>query len=64
MKSSGWDLQIGDTVLIERAGEVIPHVMKVVKEGKNRKPFRMPEHCPECGSTIHKSPKTKWPTAA
>jgi DNA ligase (NAD+) len=48
-------LQIGDTVLIERAGEVIPHVLKVVKEGKNRKPFRMPKHCPECGSTIHKS---------
>ena len=46
-------LQIGDTVLIERAGEVIPHVLKVVKEGKNRKPFHMPRHCPECGSTIH-----------
>src|SRR6267378_2808562 len=46
-------LQIGDTVLIERAGEVIPHVLKMVKPGKNRKPFRMPKHCPECGSTIH-----------
>jgi DNA ligase (NAD+) len=46
-------VQVGDTVLIERAGEVIPHVLKVVKEGKNRKPFRMPKHCPECGSTIH-----------
>src|SRR5213594_1502935 len=46
-------LQIGDTVLIERAGEVIPHVLKVVKPGKNRKPFRMPKHCPECGSAIH-----------
>jgi DNA ligase (NAD+) len=46
-------LQIGDTVLIERAGEVIPHVLKVVKEGKNRKPFRMPKQCPECGSAIH-----------
>jgi DNA ligase (NAD+) len=48
-------LQIGDTVLIERAGEVIPHVLRVVKEGKDRKPFRMPGKCPECGSTIHKS---------
>jgi DNA ligase (NAD+) len=46
-------LQIGDTVLIERAGEVIPHVLKVTKEGKNRKPFRMPKNCPECGSAIH-----------
>ena len=47
-------LQIGDTVLIERAGEVIPHVLKVVKEGKKRKPFRMPKECPVCGSAIHK----------
>jgi len=48
-------LQVGDTVLIERAGEVIPHILKVMKEGKNRKPFRMPKNCPECGSTIHKA---------
>ena len=48
-------LQIGDTVLIERAGEVIPHVLKVVKEGAQRKPFRMPKNCPECGSAIHKA---------
>jgi DNA ligase (NAD+) len=46
-------LKIGDTVLIERAGEVIPHVLKVTKQGKQSKPFRMPKHCPECGSTIH-----------
>jgi DNA ligase (NAD+) len=48
-------LQIGDTVLIERAGEVIPHVLRVVKEGAQRKPFRMPKNCPECGSAIHKA---------
>jgi DNA ligase (NAD+) len=47
-------VQIGDTVLVERAGEVIPHVLKVVKEGKNRKPFRMPKTCPECGSKIRR----------
>src|ERR1700720_2621646 len=51
-------VQIGDTVLVERAGEVIPHVLKVVKEGADRRPFRMPEKCPECGSTIHKAPDT------
>ncbi|MDP9148238.1 MAG: NAD-dependent DNA ligase LigA, partial [Acidobacteriota bacterium] len=48
-------VQIGDTVLVERAGEVIPHVLKVVKEGKARRPFHMPKKCPECGSTIHKA---------
>jgi DNA ligase (NAD+) len=48
-------LHIGDTVLVERAGEVIPHVLKVVKEGKDRKPFRIPKNCPVCGSTIHRA---------
>jgi DNA ligase (NAD+) len=48
-------LHIGDTVLIERAGEVIPHVLKVVKGGKPHKAFRMPKNCPVCGSTIHKA---------
>jgi DNA ligase (NAD+) len=47
-------VQIGDTVLVERAGEVIPHVLKVVKEGKDRKPFRIPKECPVCHSKIHK----------
>ncbi len=49
------DVHIGDTVLIQRAGEVIPQVVKVVKEGKPRRAFRMPEKCPECGSRIHKA---------
>jgi DNA ligase (NAD+) len=48
-------LQIGDTVLLERAGEVIPHVLKVVKEAKGRRPFKMPAKCPVCGSAIHKA---------
>jgi len=47
-------VQIGDTVLVERAGEVIPHVLRVVKEGKNRNPFRVPKECPVCHSKIHK----------
>jgi len=49
-------LATGDFVLIERAGEVIPHVVKVVQPGKDRRPVKVPELCPECGSHIHKSP--------
>jgi DNA ligase (NAD+) len=49
------NLHAGDTVLIERAGEVIPHVLKVVKHGSEEKRFRMPEKCPECGTRIHKA---------
>jgi DNA ligase (NAD+) len=48
-------LHIGDTVLIERAGEVIPHVLKVVKEGKHRCAFKMPAKCPECGTAVHRA---------
>jgi DNA ligase (NAD+) len=46
-------VEIGDTVLIERAGDVIPHIVKVMKEGRDRRPFHMPEKCPDCGSAIH-----------
>lgn len=48
-------LEIGDTVLVERAGEVIPHVVRVLKKGHGRRRFVMPEKCPECGSRIHKA---------
>ena len=45
-------LMIGDTALIERSGDVIPKVVRVVKEGKDRHPFRMPKKCPVCGGDI------------
>ncbi len=48
-------VQEGDTVVIERAGDVIPHVVKVARRGRKRKPFRMPDRCPECRSGIHKA---------
>ena len=50
-------LRIGDTVIVERAGEVIPHVVKVVQEGKPRRAIEVPERCPECHSRIHKDPE-------
>ena len=50
-------LHIGDTVIVERAGEVIPHVIKVVKEGNPRREIVVPERCPVCHSHIHKDPE-------
>ncbi len=50
-------LHIGDTVIVERAGEVIPHVIKVVKEGNPRREILVPERCPVCHSRIHKDPE-------
>ncbi len=49
------NVHAGDTVLVERAGEVIPHVLKVVKHGTEEKEFEMPAKCPECGTRIHKA---------
>ncbi len=48
------DIRVGDTVIIQRAGDVIPEVVKVIPEkrtGKETK-FKMPVKCPECGSEI------------
>jgi DNA ligase (NAD+) len=48
------DVRIGDTVVIERAGDVIPYVVESVKSersGRERK-FHMPERCPVCGSQV------------
>jgi DNA ligase (NAD+) len=46
------DIRIGDTVVVERAGDVIPHVISVIKEKRTgkEKPFPMPQRCPVCGS--------------
>jgi len=47
------DVREGDTVLIERAGDVIPYVVRVTKKGSPRAhEFQMPKHCPECGGAI------------
>lgn len=45
-------LQIGDTVLIERSGDVIPKVVRVVAEGTERRKFAMPRQCPVCGGDV------------
>jgi DNA ligase (NAD+) len=49
-------IRVGDTVVIHKAGEIIPQVLKVVKEKRPRKaqPFRMPRKCPACGTRLFK----------
>lgn len=48
------DIRPGDTVVVEKGGDVIPKVSSVVKEKRRRgtKPFSMPARCPACGSPI------------
>ncbi|AIF65734.1 NAD-dependent DNA ligase LigA [Terribacillus saccharophilus] len=46
------DIRIGDTVVIKKAGDIIPEVVRVVTDARtgDEQEFHMPEHCPECGS--------------
>ena len=48
------DIRIGDTVVVERAGDVIPYVVKVVEDKRTgaEKRFTMPEQCPVCGAEV------------
>jgi DNA ligase (NAD+) len=51
------DVRIGDTVVVRRAGDVIPEVVRVVEERRppDARPFRMPQRCPVCGSAVERS---------
>ena len=49
-------VEIGDTVLIERSGDVIPKVVRVTKQGEHRRPFQMPKQCPVCGGDVVRQP--------
>ncbi|MBD2362695.1 NAD-dependent DNA ligase LigA [Anabaena minutissima FACHB-250] len=48
------DIRIGDTVIVRKAGEIIPEVVRVLKELRpaDTEPFIMPSHCPVCGQPV------------
>jgi DNA ligase (NAD+) len=57
------DIREGDTVVIQRAGDVIPQVVEVMKERrpKNAHPFKFPHQCPECGSSaVREEGEAAW----
>ncbi len=53
------DIRIGDTVLVERAGDVIPYIVKPLTELRtgNEQPIKFPTHCPSCGDELYRSPE-------
>ena len=52
------DIRIGDTVVLQKAGEIIPEVVEVLKDLRpgDTKPYRMPEACPVCGAPVVRDP--------
>jgi DNA ligase (NAD+) len=52
------DVRIGDTVVLHKAGDVIPEIVRVVLEQRpdNAVPWQMPEHCPACDSELVREP--------
>lgn len=44
------DVRIGDVILVRKAGEIIPEVIRSVSHSENSVPFRLPEKCPVCGA--------------
>lgn len=52
------DIRIGDTVVVERAGDVIPYVVKVITEKRSgqEQQFIMPTRCPACGAEVEREP--------
>jgi len=54
------DIRIGDTIVVEKAGKIIPHVVRVEEHkrtGKEKK-IERPTHCPVCGSEVEKDPRS------
>ncbi len=53
------DIRIGDTVVIHKAGDVIPEIIKYIPQlrPQTAEPFQMPSHCPECGSKAVRLPE-------
>jgi DNA ligase (NAD+) len=53
------DVRVGDVVLVQRAGDVIPEVVKVIEHEKGSQSFEMPKNCPVCGTALVKPEKEK-----
>ena len=47
-------IQIGDTVIIRKAGDIIPEVVSVVEHAENTEPYFLPSRCPSCGAEVYR----------
>ncbi|MBQ9746064.1 MAG: NAD-dependent DNA ligase LigA [Clostridia bacterium] len=51
------DIRVGDTVILQKAGDIIPEIVSVCKEDRTgaEAPYEMPTHCPSCGEPVSKA---------
>ena len=48
------DIRLGDTVIVRKAGDIIPEVLSVVSHRPDAAPYEMPKVCPSCGAPVHR----------
>lgn len=53
------DVRVGDTVVIQKAGEIIPEILEVIlsRRPSDSVPYRLPEYCPQCGAKTERDPE-------
>jgi DNA ligase (NAD+) len=48
------DVRVGDTIMVEKGGDIIPKVVEVLEHAAGSEPFAPPTHCPTCGEPLHR----------
>lgn len=48
------NINIGDKIIVRKAGDIIPEVVALVEKGENKAPYEMPKYCPSCNSPVYR----------
>ncbi len=51
------DIRLGDEIIVRKAGDIIPEVVKVVRHSEGSQPYKLPKNCPSCGEAVSHLPQ-------